>query len=151
MQNLNSWSPSDHDNTNKMQLTVLGGIIAKLAARTPVNTHSRNLGRNVMRTRGNWLTNGHAGGDGMRVDDEVRHNAILRPRHVLLVVGYANGALLPMSAGKLVADLRYPDGAHLPCNPSSSALCSQLAHLEKPASSVLATQLAPLKTSQQRD
>ena len=50
----------------------------------------------------------------MWVDDEVRHNAILGPRHVLLVVGDANGALLPMPTGKLVTHLRYPDGPHLP-------------------------------------
>lgn len=60
------------------------------------------------------LTNGHAGGDGMWVDDEVRHNAVLCPGHVLLVVGDANGALLPMATRKLVTHLGYPDRPHLP-------------------------------------
>ena len=59
------------------------------------------------------LTNGHAGWDGVRVDDEVWNNAILGPGHVLLGVCDPNGALLPMPAGKLVTHLRYPDGAHL--------------------------------------
>ncbi len=59
------------------------------------------------------LTNGHAGGDGVWVDDEVWHNAVLGPGHVLLRVGDANGALLPMPTGKLVTHLWYPDGSHL--------------------------------------
>jgi len=59
------------------------------------------------------LTNGHAGGDGVWVDDEVRHNAVLGPGHVLLGVGDANGALLPMPTGKLVTHLWNPDRPHL--------------------------------------
>lgn len=55
------------------------------------------------------LTNGHAGGDGMGVDDEVRNNAILCPGHVFLVVGNADGPLLPVPTGKLVTHLGYPD------------------------------------------
>lgn len=49
----------------------------------------------------------------MRVDDEIRDNAILCPRHVFLGVGDANGALLPMPTGKLVSHLGYPDRPHL--------------------------------------
>ncbi len=59
------------------------------------------------------LTNGHAGGDGVRVDDEVWHNAVLGPGHVLLGVGDTNGALLPVPTGKLVTHLWYPDRPHL--------------------------------------
>lgn len=74
----------------------------------------------------------------MRVDDEVRYNAILCPRHVLLIVGNANGALLPVSAGKLVAHLRYPDRPHLPWTPQLKvARAGQLALLGKSANSVL--------------
>ena len=58
-------------------------------------------------------TNGHAGGDSVRIDDEVWNNAILRPGHVLLGVGDANGALLPMPTGKLVTHLWYSDGPYL--------------------------------------
>lgn len=68
------------------------------------------------------LTNGHTGGDSMWVDDEVRHNAILCPGHVLLVVGDANSALLPMPAGKLVTHLGYPDRPHLTGNAQLSCL-----------------------------
>ena len=59
------------------------------------------------------LTNGHAGGNGVWVDDEVWHNAVLGPGHIFLRVGDANGALLPMPTGKLVTHLWYPDRPHL--------------------------------------
>ena len=51
----------------------------------------------------------------MGVDDEIRHNALLCPGHVLLAVGDANSALLPMPTGKFITHLGYPDGAHLAC------------------------------------
>lgn len=55
------------------------------------------------------LTNGHAGRNGMRVNDEIRNYAILCPRHIFLCVCDSNGAFLPMPTGKLVPHLRYSD------------------------------------------
>ncbi len=69
------------------------------------------------------LTNGHAGGDGVWVDDEVWHNAVLRPGHVFLGVGDTNGALLPVPTGKLVTHLWYPDGPHLASNTRTGITC----------------------------
>ena len=60
------------------------------------------------------MANGHSRGYGVRIDDEVGHDALRSPGHVLLGVGDANGALLPMPARKFVADLREPYGPHLP-------------------------------------
>mmetsp|Transcript_1578 Transcript_1578/g.6248 ORF Transcript_1578/g.6248 Transcript_1578/m.6248 type:complete len:449 (+) Transcript_1578:638-1984(+) len=41
----------------------------------------------------------------MRVDDDVRRDPLYRERHVLLDVGHAHGALLPVARRELVADL----------------------------------------------
>mmetsp|Transcript_27537 Transcript_27537/g.79232 ORF Transcript_27537/g.79232 Transcript_27537/m.79232 type:complete len:209 (+) Transcript_27537:609-1235(+) len=57
----------------------------------------------------NQMTDGHSGGDGVRVHDDVRTDAVAREGHVLLVEGDADGALLPVARRKFVADLRNPD------------------------------------------
>lgn len=62
------------------------------------------------------MPNGHAGRDGMGIDDEVWHNALCCPGHVLLGVCHADRSLLPMPTGKFVPNLRHPDGAHLQSN-----------------------------------
>mmetsp|Transcript_36742 Transcript_36742/g.103675 ORF Transcript_36742/g.103675 Transcript_36742/m.103675 type:complete len:295 (-) Transcript_36742:463-1347(-) len=43
------------------------------------------------------MADGHAGGDSMWVDDEIWHDPLHRPRHVLLVIGDADSALLPVT------------------------------------------------------
>ena len=45
-----------------------------------------NLHTNLAHQRLHEVANGHAGGDGMRVDDEVGRNALHAERHVLLQV-----------------------------------------------------------------
>ncbi len=62
----------------------------------------------------------------MRVDDEVGHNALCCPGHVFLGVCHADGALLPMPAGKLVPNLGHPDGPHL--RKSQSHILAQIGH-----------------------
>ena len=52
------------------------------------------------------MADGHTRRDSVGVDDEVWHDALEGPRHVLLVVRDADCALLPVARGKLVADLR---------------------------------------------
>ena len=69
--------------------------------------------RSHVEVLGMSITNGHAGGNGMGINDEVGHNAICSPGHVLLRVGDADCPLLPMSACKLVANLWYTNGPHL--------------------------------------
>ena len=58
------------------------------------------------------MTDGHTGGDGVRVHDEVGRDPLAGERHVLLVVGDPARALLPVPAGKLVPDLGDADRAH---------------------------------------
>ena len=58
------------------------------------------------------VTDGHTGGDGVRVHDEVGRDPLAGERHVLLVVGDPARALLPVPAGKLVPDLGDADRAH---------------------------------------
>eukprot|EP00568_Trieres_chinensis_P019218 CAMPEP_0183327902 /NCGR_PEP_ID=MMETSP0160_2-20130417/84003_1 /TAXON_ID=2839 ORGANISM="Odontella Sinensis, Strain Grunow 1884" /NCGR_SAMPLE_ID=MMETSP0160_2 /ASSEMBLY_ACC=CAM_ASM_000250 /LENGTH=611 /DNA_ID=CAMNT_0025496047 /DNA_START=360 /DNA_END=2190 /DNA_ORIENTATION=+ len=55
------------------------------------------------------LGDGHTGGDGVGVDDDVWNNALGGERHVLLAVSHSNGTLLPMPRGEFVADLRDPN------------------------------------------
>jgi hypothetical protein len=57
------------------------------------------------------MPNSHAGRNGVGVDDEVRHNALARERHVLLSVGDPHSALLAMPRRKLVSDLWNSDCA----------------------------------------
>lgn len=66
------------------------------------------------------MADGHAGGDGVGVDDEVWHDALGRPGHVLLRVSHANRPLLAVPARKLVPHLRHADRPHLRtrCHPS---------------------------------
>ena len=60
------------------------------------------------------VSDGHPTGDGVRVDDDVRGDALAREGHVLLGVRDPDGALLSMPGCKLVAHLRNTDGPHLP-------------------------------------
>ena len=69
--------------------------------------------RNLAHQALHQVPDGHAAGDGVRVDDDVRRDALARERHVLLRVGDADGALLPVPGRELVAHLRDPDGPHL--------------------------------------
>mmetsp|Transcript_11227 Transcript_11227/g.69336 ORF Transcript_11227/g.69336 Transcript_11227/m.69336 type:complete len:386 (-) Transcript_11227:2198-3355(-) len=52
------------------------------------------------------LTDGHARGDRMRIDNDIRCDPFCGEWHVLLRVRHADGTLLTVPAGKLVADLR---------------------------------------------
>ena len=49
----------------------------------------------------------------MRVDDQIRHNALSSERKVLLPVKHAYSSFLSMPAGKLITDLRDALGPHL--------------------------------------
>ncbi|GIX64653.1 uncharacterized protein BcabD6B2_40880 [Babesia caballi] len=59
------------------------------------------------------VADGHAAGHGVGVHDDVRVDALAGEGHVLRPVGHPDGALLPVPAGELVADLRHPDGPDL--------------------------------------
>lgn len=59
------------------------------------------------------MSDGHAGGDAVRIDDEIRDDAIDRPRHVFLPEIHADGALLSMSGRKFVSNFWNPN---LPCS-----------------------------------
>ena len=61
------------------------------------------------------LRDGHPAGNSVGVNDDVRHDAVDRPGHVLLPVRHTDRALLPVSRRELVADLRDADvpDAHL--------------------------------------
>eukprot|EP00962_Isochrysis_galbana_P042385 scaffold15837_cov99-Isochrysis_galbana.AAC.3 len=78
----------------------------------------RNLGQEAL----DQVADGHARRDGVRVDDDVRRDALAGKGHILLPVSDADSALLPVPRGKLVADLRdaYRPDAHLDKLP---ALC----------------------------
>lgn len=58
----------------------------------------------------------------MRVDDQVRHNALSSERKVLLPVEHANSSFLSMSAGKLITDLRDALGSHFDLSKSLAKL-----------------------------
>ena len=58
----------------------------------------------------------------MRVNDEVRHNALSCEWKVLLPVEHAHSTLLSMSAGKLITDLRDALGPHLDLSKSLAKL-----------------------------
>ena len=60
------------------------------------------------------MANRHAGGDGMGVDDQIRHNSLCSPGHVLLCVRDADCSLLAVPTCKLVAHLGNSDRAYLP-------------------------------------
>ncbi len=51
---------------------------------------------------------GHTGRDGVRVDDQVRDDAVGGERHVLLGHDQTDDSLLPVPGGELVAQLGYP-------------------------------------------
>lgn len=59
------------------------------------------------------VTDGHPGGDAMRVDDEIRNDTFLSEGHVLLLVGHADGTFLTVPGGELVSNLWDPHGPHL--------------------------------------
>lgn len=59
------------------------------------------------------MTNRHAGRNGVRVDDQVRTDAFLSERHVLLTIRHTDGTLLSVPGRKLVSNLRNPDRSHL--------------------------------------
>ena len=61
----------------------------------------------------NQVTDGHTGGDGVGVDDDVGGDALAREQHVLLSVLDTARTLLSVSTGELVSDLGCLDGAHL--------------------------------------
>ena len=52
------------------------------------------------------MGDGHAGGDGVRVDDDVGCEAGGGEGHVFLAVGDADGSFLTVAGGELVTDLR---------------------------------------------
>src|SRR3712207_1004980 len=53
------------------------------------------------------MGNGHAGGNSMWVDDEIRRKAVPRERHVFLAVCYTDGSFLTVTRGELVTNLWY--------------------------------------------
>mmetsp|Transcript_38486 Transcript_38486/g.101520 ORF Transcript_38486/g.101520 Transcript_38486/m.101520 type:complete len:291 (-) Transcript_38486:136-1008(-) len=62
----------------------------------------RDLGEQTL----DQVADGHARGDGVRVDDDVGRDALARERHVLLALREADRSLLPVARRKLVANLR---------------------------------------------
>lgn len=60
----------------------------------------------------NQVTDGHTGGDGVGVDDDVGGDALAGEQHVLLSVLDTTRTLLSVSTGELVTDLRNSDGAN---------------------------------------
>eukprot|EP00754_Rhynchopus_humris_P041554 Rhum_TRINITY_DN25108_c0_g1::Rhum_TRINITY_DN25108_c0_g1_i1::g.181333::m.181333 len=64
----------------------------------------------------------HARRDGVGVHDDVRHNALLRERHVFLAEADTQRPLLTVAAAELVADLRDTDGPHLDLHEAVAAL-----------------------------
>merc|ERR1719150_2317633 len=60
----------------------------------------------------NQVTNGHSGGDGVGVDDDVGGDSFAGEQHVLLSVLDTAGSFLSVSTGKLVSDLWDPDRPH---------------------------------------
>ena len=74
----------------------------------PLRTSQR---RDLPRQALHQLPDGHPRGDGVRVNDNIRRDALLGKRHVLLPVGHSNRPLLPVARGELIADLRDADVA----------------------------------------
>mmetsp|Transcript_33705 Transcript_33705/g.69615 ORF Transcript_33705/g.69615 Transcript_33705/m.69615 type:complete len:230 (+) Transcript_33705:886-1575(+) len=68
------------------------------------------------------MADGHAGGDGVGVDDEVGADALARERHVVLPVRDSDRALLPVAGGELVADLWNAHRPHLDLDEALSGL-----------------------------
>mmetsp|Transcript_10927 Transcript_10927/g.19942 ORF Transcript_10927/g.19942 Transcript_10927/m.19942 type:complete len:225 (-) Transcript_10927:2758-3432(-) len=64
-----------------------------------------NLSKNTF----NQLCNGHSRRNGMRVDNDIRHNTLARERHILLTVTHSNRTLLTMPRCKLVSHLGNTD------------------------------------------
>ena len=58
------------------------------------------------------MTNGHTRGDSVRIDNQIRLDALRGERHILRRVGDTAGTLLPVTRSKLVTDLRYAHGTH---------------------------------------
>mmetsp|Transcript_4023 Transcript_4023/g.8274 ORF Transcript_4023/g.8274 Transcript_4023/m.8274 type:complete len:213 (-) Transcript_4023:2699-3337(-) len=58
------------------------------------------------------MPDGHARGDGVRVDDDVRRDPLAAEGHVLHRVRHAARPLLPMPGSELVPNLRNAHGAH---------------------------------------
>lgn len=59
------------------------------------------------------VTNGHTGGDSVRIDNHVRNDTFDRERQVFLPVSHSTGTFLSVTTGKLVTDLRNLDCTHL--------------------------------------
>mmetsp|Transcript_16479 Transcript_16479/g.64296 ORF Transcript_16479/g.64296 Transcript_16479/m.64296 type:complete len:1268 (+) Transcript_16479:614-4417(+) len=70
------------------------------------------VGRQLAEEAFNQLTDGHTRGNGVRVDDEVRRDALHREGHVVLAVGDADRSLLAVARRELVSDLRRAHRAH---------------------------------------
>lgn len=51
------------------------------------------------------LRDGHPAGNSVRVNDDIRHDTVDRPGHVLLPVRHPDRTLLPVPGRELVADL----------------------------------------------
>jgi hypothetical protein len=74
---------------------------------TLVARERRDLGKKAL----DQVADGHAGGNGVRIDDDVWGNAFACERHVFLPVRDADGSLLAVPRGELVTDLRDADRA----------------------------------------
>ena len=60
----------------------------------------------------NQVADGHPGGNGVGVHDDVGSDPLAGERHVLLMVGDATGPLLAMATGKLIPYLWHPHRAY---------------------------------------
>ena len=87
------------------------GINRDIGKRRRVALHALERGDLAQQTL-DQMRNRHARRDGVRVDDNVRCDALGRKRHVLVAVRQTNGTLLTMARGKLVANLRDLGGAY---------------------------------------
>ena len=70
-------------------------------------------GRHLAQQTLDQLPDGHTRRDGVRVHDDVRHDALARERHVLLTVRHTDRTLLTVARRQLVADLRNAHRTHL--------------------------------------
>lgn len=75
------------------------------------------------------LSDGHTRGNGVRVHDDVRHDAVLREGHVFLPVRHSDRSLLPVPRAQLVADLRDAHRAHLHLHEAEASLVGGQHHL----------------------
>ena len=75
------------------------------------------------------LSDGHTRGNGVRVHDDIRNDAVLREGHVFLPVRHSDRSLLSVSRAQFVADLRDAYRAHLHLHEAEASLVGGQHHL----------------------